>query len=580
MTVWIVNPFDNLPLEGYRPQRYWLMAQAFAAAGHDVVYWTSDFSHANKAPRRVDGLVKESSGCCSVRAAAVTVKLVPTPPYARNVSFARVRSHRCLAANWLACARREARRPDIVIASLPPVRLPRVALAYARAVGAKFVVDIMDDWPGTFYRLLPRGLRALGPVLFAGMRRAARQIYAGADLVTGCSDRYGALARAAGAKGFYRAYHGIELGPAPVPRALRRPGALSLLYLGNLGRTYGLETVLAAVARMEDVTLDVAGAGAQEGLLKACRSPRVRFHGYCGAAELEALLAQADVGLVPMKPESCVGVPYKLADYARAGLAIASSLGGESGALLARCGAGEAYADGDPASLVAALGRLRARLDAAKAAARRLAETAFDARRIYAAYVARVTGAHRVAVKVCGVNDAAFAQAAERLGADYLGLIFAAGSPRRVTVEQARGILAGLVGTAEPVGVFTSAPVPEIAETARALGLRTVQLHRRAAAADVAALKAQGFTVWALAGGAPADALLFDSSHGDGETALRKGPWRTVLAGGVSADNVRAACASGADVVDVSGSLESAPGVKSVAKLAAFMSAADAARDL
>ena len=80
--------------------------------------------------------------------------------------------------------------------------------------------------------------------------------------------------------------------------------------------------------------------------------------------------------------------------------------------------------------------------------------------------------------------------------------------------------------------------------------------------------------------GAPADALLFDSSHGDGETALRKGPWRTVLAGGVSADNVRAACASGADVVDVSGSLESAPGVKSVAKLAAFMSAADAARDL
>ena len=115
MTVWIVNPFDNLPLEGYRPQRYWLMAQAFAAAGHNVVYWTSDFSHANKAPRRVDDLVKESSGCCSVRAAAVTVKLVPTPPYAKNVSLARVRSHRRLAANWLACARREARRPDIVI---------------------------------------------------------------------------------------------------------------------------------------------------------------------------------------------------------------------------------------------------------------------------------------------------------------------------------------------------------------------------------------------------------------------------------------------------------------------------------
>ena len=33
MRVWIVNPFDNLPLEGTRPQRYWLMARAFARAG-------------------------------------------------------------------------------------------------------------------------------------------------------------------------------------------------------------------------------------------------------------------------------------------------------------------------------------------------------------------------------------------------------------------------------------------------------------------------------------------------------------------------------------------------------------------
>ena len=138
------------------------------------------------------------------------------------------------------------------------------------------------------------------------------------------------------------------------------------------------------------MTLDVAGAGEQEGLLKTCRLARVRFHGYCGAEKLAALLAQADVGLVPMAPESCVGIPYKFADYARAGLAIASSLGGESGALLARYGAGEPYAGGDTASLVAALGRLRARLAAAKTAARRLAEAEFDARRIYADYVARV----------------------------------------------------------------------------------------------------------------------------------------------------------------------------------------------
>lgn len=180
----------------------------------------------------------------------------------------------------------------------------------------------------------------------------------------------------------------------------------------------------------------------------------------------------------------------------------------------------------------------------------------------------------KVKIKVCGVNNAAFAQAAERLGADYLGLIFAEGSPRQVTPALAREILSGLAGTSEPVGVFTTTDVRDIAALARDLGLGTIQLHRRATAEDVAYLKNQGFAVWTLAGGADADAMLFDSSHGDGETALRKGPWMSILAGGISADNIRAALDSGADVVDVSGSLESEKGVKSIPRLEAFMAVA------
>ena len=53
MNVWIVNPFDNLPVEGYRPQRYWLMSEAFARAGHAVTFWTQDWSHAKKKRRAI-----------------------------------------------------------------------------------------------------------------------------------------------------------------------------------------------------------------------------------------------------------------------------------------------------------------------------------------------------------------------------------------------------------------------------------------------------------------------------------------------------------------------------------------------
>ena len=69
-------------------------------------------------------------------------------------------------------------------------------------------------------------------------------------------------------------------------------------------------------------------------------------------------------------------------------------------------------------------------------------------------------------LKVCGITDAAFAAEAARRGVDYLGLIFAAGSPRRVTPEQAREIVAAARGV-RFVGVFVEQDVAEIERIAR-----------------------------------------------------------------------------------------------------------------
>ena len=172
-------------------------------------------------------------------------------------------------------------------------------------------------------------------------------------------------------------------------------------------------------------------------------------------------------------------------------------------------------------------------------------------------------------IKICGVKEPAFAVEAERRGADYIGLIFA-DSPRRVTPEQAAMVTAALSGTARPVGVFVRETVPEIDAIARRCGIGIVQLHRRASTEDVARLRALGYEVWTLAGGAEGDGVLFDSTHGDGETALRKGGYLAIIAGGVSAANFSEAVNTGADVVDVSGSLEETKGVKSPRLLAEF----------
>ena len=380
MTVWIVNPFDNLPPEGYRPQRYWLMARAFAQAGHQVTYWTSDFSHAHKAPRQF----KETVAPDGFR-----LTMVPTKPYPANICLRRVRSHRALARTWRQMAAAFPERPDVVIASLPPLSLAAAALAFSRTVGARFVVDVMDAWPETFYRIAPR-------CLFAPLRATARRIYRSADAVTAVAAHYLDLAYTYGTTApTHLCHHGIELtdgdGLAAGDIMRQKPpltprSPFNLLYLGAMGKSYDLETVIDAVKETEDATLDLAGTGPKEDSLRAraANCPRIRFHGYLDANALASLLAHACAGVIPIFPNSCVGVPYKLADYAAGGLRVVNSLPGETADLIVRFAAGTFYTAGDVASFKSALADLRRPApDFASDAFRDF----FDARRLYAAYV-------------------------------------------------------------------------------------------------------------------------------------------------------------------------------------------------
>ncbi len=373
MVVWIQNPFDNLPGEGYRKQRYWMMAEAFVRAGHRVLYWTSDFSHATKAPRRF---------CAQMDLfTAFDLRLVPTPPYWRNVGLARLKSHAAYAAAWRRAALEDGlERPDVIVSSLPTISAAETALDLARHFGARSVIDVQDAWPETFERLVPRAFGALTRLVLRPAAARARRIYREADLVTGVSARYRALT---GRDEYHLAYLGIELDAGNDSR-WRRPyrEVTRLVYSGNLGRTYDLATLVRAVEENEDLELDIAGFGEFR-----CEAPRVRCHGFLSAPDLAALYDECDIGVIPMADASWVGLPNKIFDYARAGLGIVSSLTGESAALLESYRCGATYRPGDVASLVAAIRRV-AMLEGG--ASRKLCEREFDARLIYDEYVRRV----------------------------------------------------------------------------------------------------------------------------------------------------------------------------------------------
>ncbi len=203
-----------------------------------------------------------------------------------------------------------------------------------------------------------------------------------------------------------------------------------------------------------------------------------------------------------------------------------------------------------------------------------------------------------VDVKICGLTRPEDAALAVSLGAWRLGVVFA-GGPRVISVRQAQAIVHA-AGSVPVIGVYQSQSVATILEMSAEAGLRGVQLHRPAAAGDVARLHGAGLEVWQVhalePGGATArhlqggpgtaDVQLVEPAHPDRAGGVRSGldlaaarrlrvEWlgaRMALAGGLAPESVtRAIEVVGPDAVDVSSGVECAPGIKDPVKLARFM---------
>lgn len=371
--------------------RYWLLARALVEMGHAVVIWSGDFHHVTKRRRTVEK---------DYTYEGIRVRLVPVLPYGRNVCWRRWRSHAGYVKAWGRLAREavdngELERPDCLVLAMPPADLFDAAESLCQQWGCRIVADIQDAWPETYYRLLPRGVRWLGPLLLGTLRRAARRAYRGADAVSAVAEQYVRLVRSAGCKVETAVFPlATEIG-GPIARGIgaEKHDGVRLCYVGNLGATYDIDTMLEGVRRLVAeggaVSLSVAGDGPQRGRVEraAAECPEaVHYAGYLERDAMRALMTESDIGLVPMASSSWVAVPNKLVDYAAAGLAVVNGLGGEAQALLDQFQAGIAYQFGDVASFVTAVRRYvgdKELLVRHQKEARRLAEERFDAARVY-----------------------------------------------------------------------------------------------------------------------------------------------------------------------------------------------------
>ncbi|MFJ2361942.1 phosphoribosylanthranilate isomerase [Pseudomonas fluorescens] len=196
--------------------------------------------------------------------------------------------------------------------------------------------------------------------------------------------------------------------------------------------------------------------------------------------------------------------------------------------------------------------------------------------------------------KICGITRIEDALAAVEAGADAIGFVFYAKSPRAVSVQQARVIILALPPFVTTVGLFVNPSRCELGEILDAVPLDLLQFHGDEVVADcegwhrpyIKALRvkagddiAAAVDAYPSASGVLLDTYVEGVPGGTGEAfdwslipqTLSK---PLILAGGLTPENVADAVARVKPyAVDVSGGVEASKGIKDHAKIRAFINA-------
>lgn len=198
----------------------------------------------------------------------------------------------------------------------------------------------------------------------------------------------------------------------------------------------------------------------------------------------------------------------------------------------------------------------------------------------------------RTRVKICGITRVEDAIVVVQAGADALGLVFYPKSPRCVDISVAQEIVASLSPFVTVVGLFVNAAAETVHQVIASVPLGLLQFHGDE---DNATCKSFGLPFiksiamqdgidvlsqmqhYPDAAGFLLDAWQPQSHGGGGETfdwqcIPESSPAPLILAGGLTPDNVTLAInTSRPYAVDVSSGVESGKGIKSAAKITAFM---------
>ena len=381
------------------------LARLLSGAGHEVIVLTAmpNYPTGKIHPgygglfrrERMDGVLVLRSAIYPTQSASMVRRL------ANYFSF--------VASSFLAGLR--AGSFEYLMVESPPLFLGITGILLARLKGARLIFNVSDLWPDSAARL---GLISRTGIAFRLSAALERLCYRSAWLVTGqTAGIVATIEERFPGTSLYHLSNGVDtsvFSPASAtPRARAELGAdrerCIAVYAGLHGLAQGLEQVIQAMQLLAergldgDPGLDVVfiGDGPQKAMLMQSVPPGlsrfIRFLPPRPNAEIPALLASADVILVPLRGNFRDAAPSKLYEAFASGRAVMAVSDGEAAEMVHRVHGGLTVAPGEVDDLAGAIARLRddpVLRESLGQGGRRGAETLYDRRALVAAFASEI----------------------------------------------------------------------------------------------------------------------------------------------------------------------------------------------
>lgn len=366
--IWIIDPYSEIPKEGWRHGRYYLIAKALSDNGYDVQLFISNFSHKDK--KTIDNLevIRINSN--------FNIVIVPSVRYKNHISFDRIRYEKTFASN-ITANKHNLPLPNVVIIKEPAIFMFDNLKPLLKISNAKIIIDIMDLWPELFELKLPKKMRWLGKLIFHPFYLKRKNIINTASVLTAVAPDYLEIGLKINDKIPSEViYWGCDTASINslvnsnndyLLPALKLPSKnknIWGIYAGTLGESYDVITLIKAAKIMEnefpELKFLIAGAGPLEEMVKDCAAvnKNIFFLGSLPTNQLYQLFKFCDFGFSTYTDASPVSMPIKCYDYLAAGLPLVNSLKRNLGTLIQEHQIGYQYEASDYNSLVETLKKL------------------------------------------------------------------------------------------------------------------------------------------------------------------------------------------------------------------------------